>query len=284
VTQRLVEIVYNPASGGYSAARVQALRDAFERRGARVRLSPTGRDPIAIDPAADGLCVSGGDGTVRHAAQALHRAGRTIPIVIDPSGTVNLLSREIGEDSAPDKLAGRLLGGDHRLCYGVTLNDTLFLACAGVSPEAWAVESVSVSLKRRIGRFSYAVALLPRLRRWPRTPIRIEVDGRSIACEAFYVAKGRYFAGRWVLSPRAGLAEPDMQMVILKTARRQDMARFWARLLLHRRVDDLPFVETVACTAFSASAAAPLAVQADGDVAATLPARFALIPVPFVFT
>jgi len=282
VTQRQVEIVYNPTSGGYSLARVQALRDAFERRGARVRLSPTGRDPIAIDPEADMLCISGGDGTVRHAAQALHRAGRAIPIAIDPSGTVNLLSREIGEDSAPDRLAARLLGGARRPCYGVTLADTVFLACASVSPEAWAVGSVSVPLKRRIGRFAYAVALLPRLRRWPRTPIRIEVDGRSIACEAFYVAKGRYFAGRWVLSPHAGLAEPDMQLVILKTARRRDMARFWTRLLLHRRVDDLPFVETIACTAFSARAAAPLAVQADGDIAATLPARFEVIADPFV--
>jgi diacylglycerol kinase (ATP) len=283
VTERLVEIVYNPTSGGYSPDRVQALRAAFERRGARVRLSPTGRDPIAIDPEADALCVSGGDGTVRHAVQALHRAGRAIPIAIDPSGTVNLLSREIGADNMPDRLAERLLGGDHRLCYGVTLNDTVFLACASVSPEAWAVESVSIPLKRRIGRFAYAVALLPRLRRWPRTAIRIEVDGRSIACEAFYVAKGRYFAGRWVLAPRAGLAEPDMQLVILKTARRQDMARFWTRLFLHRRVDDLSFVETIACTAFTAAAAAPLAVQADGDVAAALPARFELIPAPFAF-
>jgi len=283
VPQRLVQIVYNPASGGYAPARIGALRAAFERQGAWVRLSPTGRDPIAIDAEADGLCVAGGDGTVRHAAQAVRRAGRAIPIAIYPSGTVNLLSREMDEDIAPDALAARLLGAGHRPCYGVALADTIFLACASVSPEAWAAASVSVALKRRIGRVAYAAALLPFLRRWPRPPIRLDVDGRAIACEAFYVAKGRYFAGRWILSPRAGLAEKTMQLVILKTARRQDMARFWGRLLLRRPIDDLPFVETIACTAFTASAAAPLAVQADGDVAATLPARFAIIPAPFAF-
>ncbi|WP_454885605.1 diacylglycerol/lipid kinase family protein [Sphingomonas oryzagri] len=282
MTQRLVEIVYNPTSGGYSSARVEALQDAFERQGARVRLSPTGRDPIAIDPEADMLCVSGGDGTVRHVVQALHHTGRTIPIAIDPSGTVNLLSREIGDYQGPDRLARRLLCGARRPGYGVALNDTVFLACASVGPEAWAVESVSASLKRRIGRFAYAVALVPLLFSWPRTPIRIEVDGRGIACEAFYVAKGRYFAGCWMLSPRAGLGRPDMQLVILRTARRRDMALFWARLLLRRRIDDLPFVEAIACTAFSASAAVPLLVQADGDVAATLPARFEVIADPFV--
>jgi diacylglycerol kinase family enzyme len=283
LAQRLVQIVYNPASGGYSPARIGALRAAFEGRGARALLTPTGRDPIAIDADVDRLCVAGGDGTVRHAAQAVQRAGRPIAIAVDPSGTVNLLSREIGEDTAPEALAARLLGGDHRLCYGVTLDETLFLACASVSPEAWAVGSVSVALKRRIGRLAYAAALLPFLRRWPRVPIRIDVDGRSIACEAFYVAKGRYFAGRWVLSPHAGLAVKTMALVILKTARRRDMARFWTRLLLHRPVDDLPFVETVTCTAFSASAGTPLAVQADGDIAAALPARFAMIPDPFAF-
>jgi len=283
LAQPLVQIVYNPASGGYSPARIGALRVAFEARHARTVLTPTGREPIAIDADADLLCVAGGDGTVRHAAQAVRRAGRPIAIAIYPSGTVNLLSREIGADTAPDPLAGRLLGGEHRLCYGVTLDETLFLACASVSPEAWAVGSVSVALKRRIGRLAYAAALLPFLRRWPRVPIRIDVDGRSIACEAFYVAKGRYFAGRWVLSPRAGLAVKTMELVILKTARRRDMARFWTRLLLHRPVDDLPFVETVTCTAFSASAGTPLAVQADGDIAAALPARFAMIPDPFAF-
>jgi diacylglycerol kinase (ATP) len=283
VTQRRVEIVYNPTSGGYSPARIEALRAAFERQGASVRLSPTGPEPIAIDPGTDLLCVAGGDGTVRHAAQALLRAGRDIPVAVYPGGTVNLLSREIGKDGAPAALARRLLGTDRQPCYGVTLNDTMFLACASVSPEGWAVQDVSLGLKRRIGRFAYAAALLPFLRRWPRTPIRLDVDGRSITCEAFYVAKGHYFAGRWVLSPRARLAEPAMQLVILKTARRWDMARFWTCLLLRHAVADLPFVETLSCTAFTASAPEPLGVQADGDIATTLPARFALIPTPFLF-
>ncbi|MDH7639870.1 diacylglycerol/lipid kinase family protein [Sphingomonas oryzagri] len=283
MAERLVEIVYNPASGGYRPSDIAALRAAFEARGARVRLSPTGHEPIVIDPAADLLCVAGGDGTVRHAALALHRAGRTLPIAIFPSGTVNLLSREIGKGHAPEALAARLLGEDRRPAFAVTLNDTLFLACASVGPEALAVAGVSAALKRRIGRFAYAAALLPHLGRWPRTPIRIDVAGRRVACEAFYVARGRYFAGRWIVSPDAALDRPEMRLVILKTARRRDMARFWMRLALHRPVADLPFVEEIACTAFTAEADRPLPVQADGDIAATLPARFALIPEPFRF-
>jgi diacylglycerol kinase (ATP) len=283
VAQRLVQIVYNPASGGYAPARVRALGVAFERHGAAVQLSPTSSDPIAIDPDADLLCVAGGDGTVRLATQALRRAGRDMAIAVYPTGTVNLLSREIGGDAGFERLAGRLLGADHRDCYGVTLNDTIFLVCASVGPEAWAVDGVSPALKRRIGRFAYAAALLPSLGRWPRIPIRLDVAGREIMCEAFYVAKGRYFAGRWTLSPYAGLAEQVMRLVILKTARRRDMARFWTRLALHRPVADLSFVEEIACAAFSADAALPLPVQADGDIAATLPARFQLIPEAFRF-
>lgn len=277
----LIQIVYNASSGGYAPARIDALRAAFEARGARVRLSPTGKEPIAIDAEAQGLCIAGGDGTVRHAAHALLRAGRAIPIGIYPTGTINLLSREAGLDSAAGPLAERLLGTGHRACYAVTLDDTMFLACASVGPETWAVGRVSLRLKRRIGRFAYAVALVPFLARWPRIPIRLDIAGRMIACEAFYVAKGRYFAGGWVLSSSARLGAPDMQLVILRTARRRDMARFWARLLVRRPVGDLPFVETIACTAFEASADSPLGVQADGDIAASLPASFAVIPTPF---
>jgi diacylglycerol kinase family enzyme len=285
----VVEIIYNPASGGYAAERIEALCAAFAQRGAEVRLSATGRDGVKVSADADHVCVAGGDGTVRQVAEALHRAGLDPTISVYPSGTVNLLMLETGQDCSPDALAERALGGDPgRAHYGVTLNETLFLACANVGPEAWAVEGVSPRLKRLIGRFAYAVALLPLLVRWPRTPIRLEASGsetgrRTIDCEAFYVAKGRFFAGRWCLSPRAGLDRPEMRVVALATARRIDMARFWSRLALHRPVDDLPGITAFACTSLTATSATPLPMQADGDIAATLPARFEILPTPLRF-
>lgn len=280
----VVEILYNPVSGGYSAARIEALRTAFANRGAQVRLTTTGPDGVHVSADADHVCVAGGDGTVRQVVEALHRAGRRPTLSVYPSGTVNLLMLETGQDCTPDALAARVLGrAPPRMHYAVTLNDTLFLACANVGPEAWAVARVSPALKRRIGRFAYAAALLPLLLRWPRTPIRIEADGRTIDCEAFYVAKGRFFAGRWILSPLAGLDRPEMQVVTLATARRLDMVRLWLRLALHRPVADLPGVTSFACTAFAASASGPLAVQADGDIAAVLPAHFAIVPTPIAF-
>lgn len=278
-----VQIVYNPRSGGYSSADIDALRAAFEARGAHVLLSPTSDRPIEIDSDTRRLCVAGGDGTLRHAADAVRRTGRAVPIGVYPSGTVNLLSREAGLRRDVDILADRLMGAAHREHYAVALDDALFLVCASVGPEAWAVTRVSLGLKRWMGRFAYGVALLPFLIRWPRTAIRLDIGGRIVDCEAFYVAKGRYFAGRWVLSSSARLTSPDMRLVMLRTARRRDMARFWLCLLLRRPVDSLSFVETTVCGAFSASAAAPLVVQADGDVVDTLPARFAVIPAPLVF-
>ncbi|WBO20888.1 diacylglycerol/lipid kinase family protein [Sphingomonas abietis] len=287
--QPIVDIVYNPASGGYAADRIDALRAAFAERGADVRLSATGRDGVTVNPEADHVCVAGGDGTVRQVVEALHRAGLDPTISICPTGTVNLLMLETGQDGAPEAIAARVLGGDDiRTHYGVAVNDTLFLACANVGPEAWAVERVSSGLKRWIGRFAYAVALLPLLIRWPRTPIRLAVDApaagrRTIDCEAFYVAKGRYFAGRWRLSAEASLQRPDIRVVALATARRIDMARFWCRLALHRPIETMPGVTAFACTALTATSAVPLAVQADGDIATTLPARFEIMAQPLRF-
>lgn len=276
----LVAIIYNPKSGSYSRARIKALGVAFEQLGARVVASPTTPEMVEIGSDVDRVCVVGGDGTVRQVVEALRVARRAMPLSIDPCGTVNLLSMEAPRDLSPRALAMRLLGEAHRLQYGVAINDTIFLACASVGPEAWAVEHVSTGLKRGIGRLAYAAALVPFLVRWRRFPIRLDIGDRAIACEAFYVAKGRYFAGKWMLSPQADLCRPEMRLVVLKTARRRDMLRFWMRLLLHRAIEDLPFVEVIVCTEFRASASLPLAVQADGDIVTSLPARFALIPTP----
>lgn len=279
----LVEIAYNPLSGGHAPHRIDALRAAFETRGATVRVTTVADQRFEIDAGTTCLCVAGGDGTVRQAVQAVQRTGREIVIGIYPTGTVNLIAIEAGLGTDADALADRLLGEVRHRSYSVSLNDTQFTVCASVSPETWAVERVSLRLKGRIGRFAYAVAVLPSLIAWPRRTIRIAVDGRRLNCEAFYVAKGRYFAGRWVLAPDARLGTSDMRLVVLKTARRIDMARFWLRLATRRPVDDLAFVETITCTAFSAEAEGALAIQADGDIVATLPGRFALIQAPVYF-
>lgn len=281
----IVQLVTNPAAGRHDVRTVNALEQAFVRAGATLIRTECGPDrPFAIDRRAARLCVVGGDGTARHAAHAAGQQQRILPISLYPTGTVNLLHREAGCELDPDRYAAHILSGSgDRQYYAASLGDSLFLTCASVGPDSAAVAALSTRLKRRIGRAAYAVAFLKVLVKWPRHAIRLRCDGRAIDCEAFYVAKGRYFAGPWSFAPDARHDAPTLHVVALQPVTRRSYARFAWALFRGKPVERLPGVTMLTCSRLSADCAAPLPVQADGDIAATLPVDIGLIEQPFLF-
>jgi diacylglycerol kinase (ATP) len=212
-----VQLFYNRAAGGHCPRRLDALRAGFEARGARVILCECGPGfEIEIGGEASHVCAVGGDGTLRHVAAALARCGRPLPLGLYPAGTVNLVHRERPFPGDPDRHAARLLGEDEGSpLHPASVDGILFLACASVGPDSRAVAEVSLKLKARIGKFAYAAAFARILFDWRRTPIRLSWDGGTLVCEAFYVAKGRYFAGPWSFAPAASVADPLLHVVAL---------------------------------------------------------------------
>jgi len=281
---QVVQLFSNPAAGRYKARRLRALVRALEARGATVHRSESREGTPVIRDDATHVCVAAGDGTVRHVAGAVARSGRPLALSIYPAGTINLLAREAGYPRRADDFARLVLAADpQRRHYPVSIADGYFFACAGVGPDSFAVASVSPGVKRAIGRLAYAAAFLALLPRWPRHRIALECDGRPIACEAFYVAKGRYYAGSWSFAPTARLDEPLMHVVALTTARRRDYLRFVLALLGRDDVSKLANVRIATCTSLRATADSALPLQADGDIVGTLPATMTLGEEPLIF-
>ena len=127
------------------------------------------------------------------------------------------------------------------------------------------------------------MALLSVLIAWPRRRITLVADGRTTVCEAFYVAKGRFFAGPWSFAPEARLTSPLLHVIAIEKAGRLGFARFVWAMVRGLPVDRVPGIAAFTCTALTAGASAPLPVQADGDIVAYLPARIALRAEPFAF-
>lgn len=279
----VVQLFSNPASGSHSRKRIAALTRSLEAEGAIVLHCESAGLP-EIDAMATHVCVAGGDGTVRHVAGAMARQGRTVPISIYPSGTINLLAREAEYPVDPRAFARLVLGGsERRPHYPVALGEGFFFSCAGVGPDSLAIERVSPRLKRRIGRLAYLVAFFQLLWRWPRHTIRLESGGRVIDCEAFYIAKGRYYAGPWSLAHAARVHDPLLHLVALPMARRRDYMRFVFGLVCGCDASRQTGVETFTCRSLSATSTAALPIQADGDIVGTLPATMAVSEVPLAF-
>jgi len=279
VPQPIIQLFVNAKAGSSSRRRVAALRRELEAAGARVILTPTGHDDLAVAEESTHICAVGGDGTLRHVAAALGRSGQPRVMSIFPTGTVNLLAREYGYSRNPLSFAGRILrDAPPRLQRMARIGEIMMFTCASVGPDADAVAAVSPRLKRAIGRAAYGVAFLGALIRWPRRRLSVETDGQTMACEAVYVAKGRYYAGPWSFAPAAAADDPFLHVVALRHARRRDFVRFLWALLRHDDLARDPNLIQFTCASLRIEGAdAPL--QADGDIVGRLPAEIAIDPI-----
>lgn len=273
-----VQIVVNPDAGSYKPAKIQALRDAFGRAGATTTVSFMGPGrQLLIEDAATLLCVAGGDGTVRHAAEAVLRSSHKPPIAAYPMGTINLLQRETGASADPDSFAtAALRGAAPAIHHPVRLGDTVFLGCASVGPDAIAVAGVSSGLKRVIGRYAYGVALIRQLFGWPRQRLTIIADGKRYNCAAVYIAKGMYFAGPWTFAPQARRTVPKLHVVALRDAGPRRFIQFMRNVTRGRPLDARDNLISLTCTGLEIESNMPWPVQADGDDVATLPVRLSI--------
>ncbi len=282
--QPVVQLFVNSAAGSASARRVRALRRALESGGARVIVTPTSVDVLTIADEASHACAVGGDGTLRHVGDAMARSGRSVAMGIYPAGTVNLLAREYGYERDAGRFAARLLAqGTLRLQRVARIGDVRMFTCASVGPDSRAVAAASPRAKRLIGRAVYALAFATVLIRWQRPRLKLTANGRTIACEAVYVAKGRYYAGPWSFAPAARADDPYLHVVALRRARRRDFLRFCLQMLGRADLDADANLIRLTCTALAITGEERLPLQADGDVVATLPIEIAIDPTAIAF-
>ena len=283
----IVELIHNPASGTYNQHRLDALSRAFQACGAQVRLGRTEKDrQFEILPDCDLVCVSGGDGALQLVVASMHRAGLLKPLCVFPTGTVNLIAKEIGYSSDPEIFVREIMAGyldkeKSRLeAPMVTVDGHPFVACLSAGPDGQAVARHNPALKRKIGGAAYAWSLIKLLVDWPdfRFSLALRMrDGTTdhLNCSAFYVIKARHYAGNWVMAPAAELASKHFHVILLARARRRDFLRFIIHIARGRDPDQLDFVQClpglqltmIAKDEISRSAS----FQTDGDMLDTQP-------------
>ena len=129
---------------------------------------------MAVASGVDVVISSGGDGTVTACAAGV--AGSGIPLGVLPSGTGNLLARNLGLPLQADAaLAVALDGAERRLDVGVA-NGRTFVVMAGIGFDAALLSSVSEQLKLRVGWHAYALSGMRHL--WDRlTRVELRIDG-----------------------------------------------------------------------------------------------------------
>ncbi|MCX6368176.1 MAG: diacylglycerol kinase family lipid kinase [Armatimonadetes bacterium] len=287
-----VFLLSNPNSGGNSSN--SWLETARRRMGERlgrwteVSLRPGESITALIQELlseATTLFVAGGDGTVRAAAQALQ--GTDIPLAILPTGTVNVMARELGVPLLDPYAAVDLglSGLERRIDLGVCNGETFLLVCSGGVDSA-TVGQVNEGLKSAVGATAYALAAVGALATFTPPWVRVTIDGIALPeVEVFLVAVSNtsLYGGDLKLLPAASLEDglldialftaPPLPAAVRNAAFLPQLAD--AALGRQTLSDNIWIYQGRHITLESHQ---PLQLQKDGDLGTTTPAVFTVVP------
>jgi YegS/Rv2252/BmrU family lipid kinase len=299
-----VALIYNPASGQYSARRkaaVQQVLDVLRASGAQAEAfvtetpgSATVHARQAVNDGYDTILACGGDGTVHEVLQSL--VGTDVALGVIPLGTANALASNLGLAGAPAQAARTLLSasptrvpvGRIHFQNGRGPESRYFLVAAGVGADALLMSRLNPALKRRLG---YILYMIEAFKIWATDPLPLfeaafssNGHGPDKVSEVsqLLAVRVRSFGGALrELAPGATLHSPALHLLAFGTRSRYLYLRFLLAVLAGRhtfaRKIELIETATVDCRLRSGSQDT-LYVEADGEVLGHLPAKMETIP------
>lgn len=244
----LAAVVYNPIKVDVQKLRATvaaAAADAGWR--APIFFETTEEDPgqggtgSAIRRGASVVLAAGGDGTVRAVAEALRGTG--VPLAVLPSGTGNLLARnlELPLTNLETAVSAAFTGTDRAIDLGlVTITrvdgsseEHAFLVMAGLGLDAKMIKNTSTKLKKAVGWLAYIDGIarsLPELK-----PVRLtfRLDGgvpRSLNVHTILVGNCGVLPGGFLLMPDARPDDGRLDIAALRPRGPFGWAKVWRKV------------------------------------------------------
>jgi len=290
--RRRLLVIYNPTAGAgqlgrRKRVRLEAYLDLLEDAGCAVEFRPTAKrgdaEAFAREGRADrydAVVAAGGDGTIGEVANGLP-ADCPAPLGIFPLGTANVLAMETGLPLDPASVMQAVLHGPVATVWPGFVTDAqnggrLFTIMAGIGFDAHVVADLPPQLKRWLGKGAYVLESLRQLTHYKVPRYHLSIDGRDYDCASAVIAKGHFYGGQFVCAPDARLDAPDFQICLFGRGGRWGALRATAALTmgLLQHLPEIALVRgrhiEIAATGSGYPEGEP--VQADGDIAARLPA------------
>jgi len=276
-------LVFNPTAGrGDKSPAARRLVEALQSLGARAELLPTRapgdaalRAREAVRGGAEFLAVLGGDGSVREAGEVL--IGSTIPLLILPAGTSNVLARALSIPLDPFKAVRLLSEGRTAALDGGLANGNAFFFMCGAGLDAEVMGAMHLPSKKLLGRASFYPAVLRLLAGYVFPTLSIEADGEPLEGGYAVITNIPHYAGKYILVPGADPFDGLLDLVVFKTKSRWDLLKLYPRLasstllnhpgVAHRKVRSVR-IQGPASTRF----------QLDGDTLGNVPVDVGVLP------
>lgn len=226
----------------------------------------------------DMVVAAGGDGTVSAVVDGL--AGSAVPLGIIPTGTANLVARELNIPLDPHGAAELIAGAPpSRMMDAMRIGSRVYVLVAGIGISASVAGGTTRGNKRRFGLVAYLGAAILKVFEFRPRHIEVIVDGVSRKHRAVEVAIlncGILAAMLFPKRPDIHVDDGHLDVWILDTKTLLDYPRYLFRIVARRPGNPRAhFIE--AERSIAVRSAAPLPVQADGDVIGTTPVDIEVI-------
>ncbi len=280
--RRRVLVIFNPVAGPRRARRLHAVVALLKAAGCTVLLRETAARGDAERFAAeatmaehDVVLAAGGDGTLNEVANGL---GPDAPLLaVCPLGTANVVAAEVGLAIDPAAIAATVLHGKvFSLAPGLA-NGRRFLMMAGVGFDAHVVAGIRPAIKRRLGKGAYVLETLRQLWRFNFPGYRLTIDGVAYQCASAIIAKGHFYAGRFICAPDARLDDPRFQICVFRWNGPLAVV-YYALAMGMGLVPRAPGVTLVWGSSVEVTSLDGDPVQGDGDTVAVLPLTASVAP------
>jgi YegS/Rv2252/BmrU family lipid kinase len=219
------------------------------------------------------LIICGGDGTIHSVLPPAVKA--RVPIGILPTGTANVLARELKIPMSLDR-AIEVLGRGRKRSLSLGIADgRYFHLMAGVGADGYIINRVGLSLKRFLGVAAFWVTGLSRFWSYPLREFYVDIGGHSHTATFAVVSNSRYYGGHLLLAPRASVFENLLDVCLFTS---KNHFRFLSYLWGSLRGDHLKYPDVVyeKTAQLEISGDESIEVQLDGELSGHLPARFAI--------
>ncbi|MDT7541355.1 MAG: hypothetical protein QOE33_1259 [Acidobacteriota bacterium] len=289
---RIVRLIANPNAGRGGARRaseIARLCEQLKLRGIETEVAFT-RAPEdatllareAINEGIREIVVSGGDGTINEALQAI--VGTSARLGIFPAGTANVLARELTLHFDAERAAQVIARSATRKVHvGLALDETTgarryFILMAGIGLDASIVKRVRPRLKRRVGEAAFWFSGLSHLAGWQPIPFEVEIEGERVRATFAVVGKASRYGGDLSITPRARIDAPEFEVCIIDSHSRLRYLSLLARVM-RNGTTEARGVRFIHATRLRATGEGIL-VQTDGELIGTLPMAFEIVSDP----
>lgn len=224
---------------------------------------------------AGAVVIVGGDGTVHHGLRLL--TSIDAPIWLVPTGTENLLARELGMRVSPERVGDAVSTGVRRridVAKAVAGDaERLFVIMLSIGPDASVIHRLDAMRTGPISHASYVRPVLQELRRPALPRLTVDVDARRLVTDQrglLIVANSRQYALRADPAAEADIADGRLDIVFLP-CRSALGAAGWLlrsrlrRALRHRRAVHARGADVRIALGLGEPAGVPLPLQMDGE-------------------